>query len=184
MKDRVILDLCAGTGAWSEPYRLAGYTVLRVDLPTDVRLMRPVPYVHGLLAAPPCTKFSRMGMCRGRPSDADFREALSVVDACLRAVVVCKPTWWALENPEGYLREWLGEPRLRFHPWQFGDAWTKRTWIWGDFTLPAEAPLPEVATRALVKQHTPEGQRALARNAREAAVTPPGFARAFFTANP
>lgn len=29
----VILDLCAGTGAWSEPYREAGYDVRRIDLP-------------------------------------------------------------------------------------------------------------------------------------------------------
>src|SRR5512141_57875 len=29
----IILDLCAGTGAWSDPYRLAGYDVRRVTLP-------------------------------------------------------------------------------------------------------------------------------------------------------
>ena len=29
-KTRIILDLCAGTGAWSEPYLLAGYDVRRI----------------------------------------------------------------------------------------------------------------------------------------------------------
>lgn len=182
---RTILDLCAGTGAWSQPYVEAGYDVRRVDLPQDVRLLRPTGEpIQGILAAPPCTKFCRMSMCHGRPTDAEFIEALSVVDACLRAVVIYKPRWWALENPAGYLREWLDEPRLRFDPWQYGDPWTKRTWIWGDFMLPAEVPLPELAPRSLVKQHTPEGQRALVHNARDAARTPPGFARAFFEANP
>lgn len=181
----MILDLCAGSGAWSEPYLKAGYDVRRVDLPLDVRLMRPTGGpVHGILAAPPCTKFCRMNMCHGRPTDEEFREALSVVDACLRAVVVHKPTWWALENPQGYLREWLGEPRLRFQPWQFGDPWTKRTWVWGNFKLPGELALAPAASRSLVKQHTAEGQRAIAKNAREAARTPAGFARAFFEANP
>lgn len=181
----MVLDLCAGSGAWSEPYLEAGYDVRRYDADKDVRLLRrqDVP-VHGILAAPPCTMFCRMRMCRGRPTDEQFREALSVVDACLRAVVLYEPTWWALENPAGYLREWLGEPRLRFQPWQYGDPWTKRTWVWGRFTLPAELALAPLATRSLVKQHTPDGQRSIARNAREAARTPAGFARAFFEANP
>jgi hypothetical protein len=34
----MIVDLCAGSGAWSEPYARAGYRVLRVTLPEcDVR---------------------------------------------------------------------------------------------------------------------------------------------------
>lgn len=182
---KVILDLCAGTGAWSKPYREAGYDVRLVEKYQDVRLVKPLGYgVQGILAAPPCTYFCRMRMCRGRPTDDQFREGLAIVDACLRAVVIYKPKWWALENPEGYLREWLGEPRLKFDPWQFGDPWTKRTWIWGEFSLPAENALAARVARSLVKQHTPEGQRAIAKNSREAATTPPGFARAFFEANP
>ena len=59
MTERLILDLCGGTGAWSKPYREAGYTVRSVDLPEDVRLVeQPKEPVHGILAAPPCTVFS------------------------------------------------------------------------------------------------------------------------------
>jgi hypothetical protein len=181
---QVILDLCAGTGAWSAPYLEAGYDVRRITLPHDVRLMRYVDRVHGILAAPPCTKFCRMNMCHGRPTDEEFREALSVVDACLRFVAVCQPRWWALENPQGYLQDWLGPPRLKFDPWQYGDAWTKRTWVWGWFKFPGELALARRATRSLVKQHTAEGQKYIARNAVEAATTAPGIARAFFEANP
>jgi len=184
---RIILDLCGGTGSWSKPYRDAGYDVRLVTLPDqDVRLYTPPPHVHGILAAPPCTMFCRMRMCRGRPTDAQFIESLSVVDACLRIIVVAKPKWWALENPQGYLRQWLGEPAMKFNPHEYGDPWTKRTWLWGTFGPPFCRDVAPVDS--LVRAHAPEGsprkQTGLARNFTERAATPPGFARAFFEANP
>lgn len=155
-----------------------------MDLPEDVRLMRFPGPVHGILAAPPCTFFCRMRMCRGRPTDEQFREGLSVVDACLRLVTMCRPQWWALENPQGYLHDWLGEPKFKFDPCDFGDPWTKRTWLWGNFTIPS--PLFTSA-----RQATPRAQwvndgtnNGLSRTARENSKTPPAFAQAFFEANP
>ena len=137
MPDRIILDLCGGTGAWSKPYADAGYQVELIDLPDDVRLIGlPKRRVYGVLAAPPCTYFCRMRMCQGRPTDEQFRDGLSVVDACLRVIAMTQPQWWVLENPQGYLHRWLGPPRMKFHPWEFGDPWTKNTWLWGDFVLP------------------------------------------------
>jgi site-specific DNA-cytosine methylase len=99
-----ILDLCSGSGNWSEPYRLAGYEVIRIDLPADVRLIQfdPQP-VHGILAAPPCTYFAGAGQWVRRTDD-EYKYALSLVDACLRAVVIYRPSWWALENPVGILK--------------------------------------------------------------------------------
>lgn len=185
MKPRVILDLCAGSGAWSEPYTTAGYDVRRIDLPTDVRLLRFPGRVHGVLAAPPCTMFCRMRMCRGEPSSEQFREALSVVDACLRIVSVSRPAWWALENPQGYLTRWLGPPQLRFHPYEYGDPWTKRTWVWGSFRVPLATAATVVPRDSWVRKHGPDGkQTGIARGTVEAARTPPGFAQAFFEANP
>jgi len=32
-KQKVILDLCGGTGAWSKPYKEAGYEVIVLTLP-------------------------------------------------------------------------------------------------------------------------------------------------------
>ena len=187
MEGKIILDLCGGTGAWSRPYAEAGYDVRVIGLPEDVRLLRLQPVqVHGILAAPPCTYFCRMRMCRGRPSDEQFMEGLSVVDACLRAVSIYRPKWWALENPQGYLRQWLGEPQLKFHPCDYGDPWTKRTWVWGNFTLPAKNPVKATAG-AWIRKHAKSGrlkQPGIARNAVERSTTPPGFARAFFKANP
>lgn len=181
---RLILDLCGGSGAWAVPYREAGYVVATIDPVRDgqdVRLLEYHDNVHGVLAAPPCTYFCRMRMCRGRPSDAEFREALSVVDACLRVVAVCRPKWWALENPQGYLHNWLGPPQLKFDPCDYGDPWTKRTWLWGQFTPPKQMKVEPVGPWI----HRKAGKRGLAPyDDSKNAVTPPGFARAFFEANP
>jgi hypothetical protein len=181
--DRVILDLCGGSGAWSRPYVDAGYDVRVVTMPADdVRLYEAWPYgrVHGVLAAPPCTYFCRMRMCRGEPSSEQFLEGLSVVDACLRVVAVTNPVWWALENPQGYLKRWLGEPAFKFDPCEYGDPWTKRTWLWGSFVPPNKRRT--VATGPLI--HRKAGKRGTAVHDSENAVTPPGFALAFMEANP
>ena len=184
MPGKIILDLCAGSGAWSQPYRANGYVVHQVDLPQDVRLLKFPGTVHGILAAPPCTFFCRMRMCRGRPSDAQFQEALSIVDACLRLVTICSPSWWALENPQGYLKYWLGPPQFKFDPWEYGDAWTKRTWLWGSFIEPRRSPVLPLAPLISSRTGHPKRRRGLAHTQHARQQTPSGFARAFFEANP
>ena len=179
---KIILDLCGGTGAWSKPYSEAGYDVRLVTLPGhDVRLYVPPKNVYGVLAAPPCTYFCRMRMCRGRPSDEQFMEGLAVVDACLRIITVAHPVWWALENPQGYLKHWMGEPALKFHPYEFGDSWTKRTWLWGEFNPLLRRTIVEPVGPFI---HRKKGKRGVSEHNSENAITPPGFARAFFEANP
>ena len=171
---RWILDLCAGTGAWSEPYRRAGYRVVRVSLPKyDVRTFAPPrSRVWGVLAAPPCDEFSLVR--NGSRKPRDFARGLECVNACMRIILQVRPTWWALENPVGKLSTWLGTPRDVFEPCDFGDPWTKRTAIWGDFALPKRGPYVKPA----------RGLLHIAKDATERARTPAGFARAFFEANP
>lgn len=169
---RVVLDLCGGTGAWSAPYRAAGYDVRVVTLPQDVRTFVPPERVHGILGAPPCEHFSIAR--NGHPSiERDFVEAMSCVNAIMRIVLQTKPMWWVIENPSGHLAKFLGRPRFTFEPHEFGDSWTKRTCLWGDFVEPTKGPFV-VPTTSAVRRSTPEAR----------AITPPGFARAFFEANP
>jgi site-specific DNA-cytosine methylase len=175
---RVIYDLCAGTGAWSAPYVEAGYDVHRIDLRNglDVRLLPYTPQrVHGILAAPPCTTFS-YARNRYEPKEDELRDALSIVDACLRAVVLCRPSWWALENPVNKLRRYLGPPRWTFRQWQYGDPGEKPTALWGTF----EFPMFLVGPRRKPSTYKTSRQNAEPWDA----VTPPNFARAFFEANP
>ena len=167
------------------PYLQAGYRVELVTLPAaDVRTYVPPSGVWGVLAAPPCDQFS---MARnGHSSPRDFVGGMAAVNACLRIVQQSAPTWWALENPTGLLSRFLGTPRDVFQPCDFGDPWTKRTALWGNFTIPTRGPhvaprgggppckVCDPAARSTTWCSKPEHR----------AITAPGFARAFFEANP
>lgn len=186
---KTILSLCDLTGNWPKFYTEAGYDVVQIDLQAgrDVRLLPFPGEVHGILAAPPCTVFSAAGN-RWPRTDADMAAALAVVDACLRAVAVCRPRWWCLENPVGKLQRWLGPAAFIFNPSDYGDPYTKRTCLWGSFRAPDKAN--RVTPTEGSKMHRMSGVSpgdsaevaARKRNARSA--TPLGFARAFFAANP
>jgi len=182
--ERLILDLCAGSGSWSEPYKRAGYPVRRVTLPAgDVRTFVPPDDadVWGVLAAPPCEEFS----LAKNGQDRDFARGLETVSACVRIIMTTRPRWWALENPVGLLSRWLGRPSLVFEPNQFGDPWTKRTAIWGSFVSPTPGPfVPAIDGGGPLCVICHPDAPAVCRVAGHRAVTPPGFARAFFEANP
>lgn len=187
LSERVILDLCGGCGAWSQPYRAAGYDVRLVTLPEhDVRTYVPPPAVWGVLGAPPCEEFStaRRDDLRSRPRD--FVAGMECVNACMRVILQTRPVWWAIENPTGHLSKFLGTPRNVWQPCDFGDAWTKQTALWGDFALPVRGPFVEpLGNGPFCRTCDPEGaRRSWCSNAAHRAVTPPGFARAFFEANP
>lgn len=180
LRPQTILSLCDYTGIWSEPYVEADYEVLGVDMASgtgDVRLLKlPTKPIHGIIAQPPCTVFAGSGN-RWPRSESDMLEGLSVVDACCRLILACKPVWWVLENPVGKLVHYLGEPTLTFQPNEYGDDYTKRTCLWGNFTAPERSPVPALAGS---KMHRlgPSPDRAAKRS-----ETPAGFARAFFEAN-
>lgn len=181
-KDRIILDLCGGSGAWSKPYKDNGYTVLKFDIKDgqDIRLLPVFPgRIYGILAAPPCTSFSLAKHNFHGCTKEELLEGLSVVDACIRIIHVNKPYFWALENPIGRLSDYLGKPKLIFNPCDYGDGYRKRTAIWGKFKIPKKNVV-SVTHKNYIKNlyhYNP-----LERSARRA-ITPPGFANAFFLAN-
>lgn len=185
-----ILDLCSGSGEWSRPYREAGYSVTQVDVKAgqDVRLMKKLPYpIRGILAAPPCTDLAGSGARWWTEKGTEaLIESLSIVDACLRAVVIYRPKWWALENPVGRLVHYLGEPRLRFDPNDYAgysenpesNEYSKYTCIWGEFNLPEPEP-GYMRKKDYIHRMPPSDERAAMRS-----ITPDGFAKAFMEANP
>ncbi len=174
--NKIILDLCGGTGSWSQPYKDAGYDVRLVDLPQDVRLFKfLMEPIHGILAAPPCTRFS-YARNRYPATEPELRDALSIVDACIRIAWISRPKWWALENPINLLRKYLGSPVWKFKQWEYGDPGEKPTGLWGSFSPPMKEPY--IRTK-------PSTYRTTTQNSfRKDATTPPRFAQAFFKANP
>ena len=190
---KIILDLCGGTGSWSKPYKDADYDVRVITLPEDVRLYIPPENVHGVLAAPPCTEFSFAKHFHGKGNYShNFLQGLEVVSACMRIILTAMNAttlrWWCLENPmNGYLKNWLGEPDMVFDPWEYGDNYQKTTALWGNFAQPrkpvTEKP-PGIIKFSMLKSKDiyPEYYGIYTRQERRA-ITPPGFAQAFFEAN-
>ena len=180
-KEKIILDLCGGTGAWSKPYAEAGYDVHNITLPDyDVRTYEPPDNVYGILAAPPCTEFSLAKHNRPR----DFDGAMDIVKSCLNIIWKCHPKFLCLENPRGFLRQFLGKPPLTIWYWQFGDNLGKPTDLWGYYNPPK--PIYTEPPGLLQKWDKIKSIQSIQNMSRAQvrAKTPACFARAFFEANP
>lgn len=195
--NKIILDLCGGTGAWSKLYAEHGYDVRNITLPDyDVRTYRPPQNVYGILAAPPCPMFS---FCRtNAKKPRNLPEGMELVIACLNIIWRCqydlpkdttkKPNlkFWALENPNGMLKWFLGKPAFEFNPYDFGDNYKKKTHLWGYFNIPQKNPIKcnkpkfdRLKTKEIHGEYYGKHNRTERR-----AITPSGFAKAFFKANP
>lgn len=168
----------------------------------DVRTYESPDNVYGILAAPPCTQFSFARTNAIVPRDLE--KGFEIVKACLDIIWNCriknKLAFWALENPKGYLRQFLGKPFLEFDPYEYGDPYIKRTDLWGYFNLPRTnvVTIPEdervkFTTNSQSLRHV-EFQNLFNQNGYvrdyemevrqiKRALTPPGFAQQFFKAN-
>lgn len=193
---KIILDLCGGTGAWSQPYKDdGGYDVLLITYPEyDVCAYKPPKHVYGILAAPPCTHFSIACNRLWTEKDENGKtiEGLRVLLSCIRVIAEASPRFWAIENPVGRMKEFLGEPDYQFIPADFGFPTKKKTYLWGKFNPPIKQKhtferyykveeidylAPELFKDLNIIE-TDHSTRAAIRS-----VTPPGFAKAFFEAN-
>lgn len=223
MKRKLILDLCGGTGCWSKPWKDRGWEVLVMTYPKyDVAKWREYPEVveaiqnnevFGILAAPPCTMFSIARNDKTAKEPRNLKEGMRIVNACLEIVHECLYiqhklslpglSFWALENPYGgYLKRFLGKPNLVFNPCDFGDPYTKKTALWGEFKEPKKSPVEprdfEHPTTKGAKDFVscvehyadlkdiPEGYKELTKYSNRKimrSMTPQGFANAFYKAN-
>jgi len=172
-----ILSLCSGSGSFEKPWLDNGRYVLSLTLPfEDVRLIKFEPKgFDGILCAPPCRCFTQTASSMPN-SITEKIDAISVVDACLRAVLLYRPKFWVLENPPGSLKDYIGPCSFSFQPWWYGDLSQKYTNLWGEFKVPARTVLkkPEKLTDTSSIGRSGDARRA---------ITPPGFAYAFYLAN-
>ena len=199
--NKIILDLCGGTGAWSKPYKDNGYDVRLITLPdNDVKKYNPPDNVYGILAAPPCVQFSFARTTAKIPRD--LKKGMEIVIACLNIIWECQYItkseaqkksslkFWSLENPSAMLNWFLGKPAFLFNPYEFGDLIKKKTALWGNFNNPEKQiffqfdkrkfeRLPINKLRELKKEYKDKN---LDRKALRS-ITPAGFAKAFYEAN-
>lgn len=194
--NKVVYSFYDYSGEWSKPYREAGYIVIMVDIKYgidvfDVKI--PSIPVYGVLGAPPCTDFSVSGAQYWKAKDADGRteQSLALVYYFLNFVKATKPTgFWSMEQPVGRLPSLipeLGKPALYFNPCDYGDAYTKKTCLWGKFNPPVKNPVEPIMYT------TSDGKRGSwywknlggksERTKELRSITPAGFAKAFYEAN-
>lgn len=192
--ERLVLSLYDYTETWAEPYKKAGYPVICWDkkVERDIisekfweEVMCYSSYVYGILAAPPCTYFAASG-ARWWPQipEDELREMIALVEWVFMLLPWCENLqFFALENPVGRIESLV--PQLRklqkfgFHPSDFGDPYTKKTFIWGKFHEPKRRPvLPLFGSQ----MHTVSGWNK-EKQKEERSATPAGFAKAFFQAN-
>lgn len=196
----VVLSLCDRTGNWARPYAEAGFPVVTVDMQdapaehmyrgrhhivSDIRLLTQAQLaaygvvrgnVLAMLAAPPCTVLAYSGARWPRTAE-QMALAYSLLAQCEAWAMRLEPKCWALENPAGKAQDVLGPPVAKFDPCDYGDPYTKQTWLWGRFTMPPMTPV-EPTEGSKMHQLPPSVERANLRSA-----TPMGFARAFCAAN-
>jgi hypothetical protein len=181
--------------------RRGGYDVRLITLPDyNVRNYEPPEDVYGILAAPPCTEFTpiKYGRENFNPDpDTD------ILNACLKIIEKCNPVFYAIENPCGLMRKYMGKPQLTFHPYQYGDGWTKKTDIWGKFNIPKAKYTWETCPKLNLYIRPGRKKPSIAFFHKSAkslipqfkdfdiktdselrAITSPGFAKAFFEVNP
>jgi hypothetical protein len=146
METRTLISLFDYTGIWSQPYKKAGWDVIRVDIKHGVDIWdfahRVINTtcddtsfrVNGILAATPCTHVSGSGAHKWEEKDAtpSYYDGIwpipvdSITDeaVCLFSVTRLiierlNPTdFWALENPVGRLNKLIPEMK-QFGPWYF-----------------------------------------------------------------
>jgi hypothetical protein len=209
---KIILAICEYSGNTVLDYIEAGYHVIMVDPKHDTMQHENVtligeavewlldiieffPAVHGIIFMPPCTEFTVSCSQYWPAKDADGRTAaaLEIVDAGLEVIQVLGPAWWVLENPVGRLPELrpkrLGKPAMYFNPCDYGDPYTKRTCLWGDFTPPLPLFIGEDRSVEPIRVSS-QGSWVMKlggkseRTKELRSMTPRGFARALFEVNP
>ena len=138
-----VLIACEYSGIVRDAFIEAGHNAISCDLlPTE----RPGPHIQGdvrellrdpwdlVIAHPPCSYLTNYNAGFKKWNQIpDFwdrvKDAVVFFNACLdaNAPAVC------VENPMPlpYVRHLIGEPFDRVEPYEFGEPYRKRTWLWG-----------------------------------------------------
>lgn len=145
---RTVLDLFCGLGGFSAAFADSdNWEIVSVDIEerfgpdiqADVMDLRPkdLPDADIVLASPPCTEFSLAASSLGRFIDGDphtrnARESVALVYHTIGLTKALTPDFWFLENPQGYLRQVIGDPDGRVTLCQYGMGYMKPTDLWGE----------------------------------------------------
>lgn len=211
-EEKLIISVYDYTGAWARPYIDAGYPVILWDLKYEGDILKGFSQlridieqtglqVYGLLFAPPCTDFAGSGAKHWAKKDAELPfendewngidYSCALIEIALHLVELEKPVFWVLENPVGRIEKMVPglKPyrKMLFNPCDYGDAYTKKTVLWGNFnTGLKQRKVDPVMYEAGGKRGSYMWAKLGGKSEKTKALrsaTPQGFANAFFMAN-
>lgn len=143
------LDLFSGRGGFSHAFELnEDWEVVTVDIEerfdpdiqADVLDLEPadLPDPDLIFAGHPCTVFSKAAAWQdhwdddGNPQTEKARRHVTMLFHTLGLIRALAPRYWFLENPEGHMRRFLGEPTGSVTYCQYGEDYRKPTDLWGE----------------------------------------------------
>lgn len=160
MKKDIVVCLFDTSGVMGEPWRAAGFRVIRLDLFNDQRFRIPKPgesvpaqadllkgvpsemmeptfleRVAFVAAFPPCTHLAVSGArwFKGK----GLRKLADSIHMFATAAEFCEATGapYLIENPVSTISTYWRKPDHAFHPWHFnrldaGSSYTKKTCLW------------------------------------------------------
>mgnify|MGYP006337478339 FL=1 len=187
-----LLALFEITGNGSQPYREAGWNVVQVDIQAGIDILEwdyrqyPPGYFRGIIAFPPCTAYAGSGARWWVDKDAAGETEYfdSLVRRMLEIVEYFRPglQFWYAENPVGRIAKRVPEIAkyrlLSFNPCEFGEPYTKKTILFGEFNPLLVRHHVKPTEGSKMHRIPPGPDRANLRSA-----TPKGFSKAFFDAN-
>jgi len=143
------LDLFCGLGGFSAAFEDSDrwdVTTVEIepefdpDIVADVFDLKPSDFdteFDVILASPPCTQFSFAAsslerFVDGEPQTEDAADAVALVHHTIGLIRGLNPEYWVMENPQGWLRQVIGNPTKRITYCQYGTDYMKPTDLWGD----------------------------------------------------
>lgn len=203
MKKNTAIFLCDKTGNMAKPWAEEGFTCICVDIQHSIRNDRVEKHGNGeihfvwgdarswvppkwatpvfVASFPVCTNMAVSGARdfkkKGIPMMYD---GLMLFNSCMQVA-----TWsgapFCIENPVGIIPSHFRKPDYYFHPWYYGDLWTKYTCLWtgNGFIMPEKEYTTEPNGVVPKIWKMPPGKD----RADKRSETPMGFARAVFNAN-
>ena len=198
---KVILSLFDYSGNWSKPYKAAGFEIVQIDIKLGIDILNwnykviSKDSVFGILAAVPCTHFSKVSAHNWSYYDQSGKteKSLKLLLKTLEIIEYFNPEFWVIENPPGRIEKLVPELKqfrlLSFQPYEFGDPYSKNTILWGKFNPFLSRNVVPKSKRLPTREHDnsvyyynsklyPGKSKSELRS-----ITPPGFSQAFFQAN-
>jgi hypothetical protein len=145
---KTCLDLFSGLGGFSSAFRESeDWDVVEVDIEerfdpdicANILDLRhdDLPDADVVLASPPCKDFSIAAsryekIVDGEPKTDSAKESVLLVYHTLGLIKAISSDYWFLENPRGYLRQFIGEPTGWVAYCQYGRDHMKPTELWGE----------------------------------------------------